>query len=432
VRYSNTHPASQFNPNYVQAAKTWRAVAYSNLANDWAWGDSSPVHFICHSQGGTTVRYLIELLSGRYAKSYQKLPDTNCQSWVKSVVTIGTPHKGTTVTNVIMVSSEANKLASSKLNMEKQNLLPTDYMEILTRAILSVSYQPLGSRFYDLQLDHWGFFRLPNESPSDMYDRLRRIVPIWWQSEVNGFYDNSIAGVAKLDEFARIPSSKTYYFTMSFSATRSFPDEKVTQDDVNSFLALFPFSQITNPGGLLGVFSAHVFNFFSGIPGFPRFQTMATWFTKVANKHLANMSYFSRIPLPGSQIPRSDMLPLITLPAYAMGGYNVAVDDLHILQNIRPGDFHLNDGIVNTISMIGPVDGPIEELPFPISILASPATAASAKGKYWHLGRNITMDHADQIGVFTDWQTVSYSPVVVLLAHPKRRQVCIRMYTNTM
>jgi len=59
---------------------------------------------ICHSQGGNTVRLLVELLSGRHKQwniTYFDSALGDRRNLVKSVVTLGTPYLGTTITNVI-------------------------------------------------------------------------------------------------------------------------------------------------------------------------------------------------------------------------------------------------------------------------------------------------------------------------------------------
>ena len=76
------------------------------LPGTWQWSSDNPVHMICHSQGGNTVRLLIELLSGRHGirnKTYFNL--ANRQDFVKSVITLGTPYLGTTITDVIFTVS---------------------------------------------------------------------------------------------------------------------------------------------------------------------------------------------------------------------------------------------------------------------------------------------------------------------------------------
>ena len=94
------------------------------------------------------------------------------------------------------------------------------------------------------------------------------------------------------------------------------------------------------------------------------------------------------------------MLPFLSLFGYSMGGY-------HLPNNVLPGitseQYQVNDGIENTESMSGPRSGPIQQGDFPTDAMATPA---ATRGIYWHLGKNETTDHAAQIGVFTDSNTV--------------------------
>ena len=106
VNFGNAHPSPY--PALVATAQTWQAVVYHTPANPlpdaWQWNVDNRINFICHSQGGTTIRYLIELLSGTSDPNLPQFLGTNRQRWVKSVVTLGTPHKGTTVTGVVNVT----------------------------------------------------------------------------------------------------------------------------------------------------------------------------------------------------------------------------------------------------------------------------------------------------------------------------------------
>ncbi len=65
------------------------------------------VDFICHSQGGTTARYLIQLLSGA-PNGLPKLLAQYRQDWVRSITILGTPSQGTTVIDVVNVYSSMN------------------------------------------------------------------------------------------------------------------------------------------------------------------------------------------------------------------------------------------------------------------------------------------------------------------------------------
>jgi hypothetical protein len=79
---------------------------------NWVWSMDKPVHFICHSQGGNTVRYLLHLMecgsrnltndtSGSPPAHSKYFGEPGRSKWAISVSTIGTPHRGTTVVNAI-------------------------------------------------------------------------------------------------------------------------------------------------------------------------------------------------------------------------------------------------------------------------------------------------------------------------------------------
>ncbi|KAK7977161.1 lipase [Apiospora saccharicola] len=215
------------------------------------------------------------------------------------------------------------------------------------------------------------------------------IIKHWWTSRCNGLYDNSIRGVQDLDTFAPLPSPDIYYFTMSFCATVPFPERTLTTEDVNEFFALFPLHE--------------VFNAFA--------RATLAWITRVARRHLQAMGYFSQLPLPGSQVPRPDVLPLMQFSAYAMGG-GMAIP-AGAPPTITSAGFAPNDGVVNTASMDGPVAGPVINGDFAAALTAN--GAAGVRGMYWHLGSNSTIDHADQIGVFTDPVTFDEVQVMYML-----------------
>jgi triacylglycerol esterase/lipase EstA (alpha/beta hydrolase family) len=99
VSYGQYITLPQANPTLTK-----QAVVLGALPGSWQWDHKHPVHMICHSQGGNTVRLLIELLSGRHGQwnpTYFASALGDRQDLVKSVVTLGTPYLGTTITNVI-------------------------------------------------------------------------------------------------------------------------------------------------------------------------------------------------------------------------------------------------------------------------------------------------------------------------------------------
>lgn len=100
-----------------------------------------------------------------------------------------------------------------------------------------------------------------------------------------------------------------------------------------------------------------------------------------------------------------------------MGGKNLSDDQIHILGD-ESVNWHLNDGIVNTESMKGPLnrngdlaDNRNKELitdarEFPFQ------DVQTARGKYWHFGVTASMDHADEIGIFIEENTVNRTAVL--------------------
>lgn len=228
-----------------------------------------------------------------------------------------------------------------------------------------------------------------------MHTRLSYLVPVWWQSNHHGLHDNSIPGVAELGNFAPNPSQDTYYFTMSFCATQPFNVRTLDQQDISDFITLFPLDRFTDPFGVTARSVAIILRLMQRLPLLPQIRDFAGWLIDVANRHLGRMGYFSRIPRPGNQIPRPDVLPVLTFFAYAMGGHQLDNQQSLILNNITSEDFQKNDGVVNTISMIGPANAQYSNDP--------------ARGRYLNLGENATIDHADQIGVFTSEDTVGSS-----------------------
>ncbi|KAH6645863.1 hypothetical protein BKA67DRAFT_695816 [Truncatella angustata] len=395
VNFGINHP-SPF-PALVAAAVTDQAVLYDTAANrlpaDWAWSATNRTNFICHSQGGTTIRYLIELLSGASDPDLPQFLGTNRQSWVKSVVTLGTPHKGTTVTEVV------------------DSILNPRGLDPLIDFVTSCSFEDKGQRLYDLHLDHWGFHRTnPGQTYQEMRAEIAPTIAAWWAGPHNGLFDNSIQGVTALDLFAPNPSPDIYYFTMSFCATQPFLDVMLTAQDVNEFLALFPLNWLWNPLGVFGRVAAPLQSLGSILGVLPSLHATLTSVTRMANRHLGKMGYFSQIPAPGTQLPRSDMLPLIMFFAYAMGGRNTTPPGWPAGNSEA---FKLNDGIVNTESMDGPVGGPVNYGNFTQQLAAT--GGQFVKGEYWHLGTNGTVDHADQVGVFTDPITNAEVKVMYLL-----------------
>jgi hypothetical protein len=227
-----------------------------------------------------------------------------------------------------------------------------------------------------------------------MRERIGPAVVAWFNGRVNGLHDNSIAGAADLNNLpATLAPPQTYVFTMAFRATDPFPHRILTRQDVEEFIRLLPGGNIFNFMGF-GFGIATLLQLADWADIAPELRSTFSWMTDVANRHLGAMGYFSQIPRPGEQIPRPDMLPVIAPFSYGMAG-------------VRGGEWAANDGIVNTVSMDGP-SGRVRGAEEFVSHFDR-ANPGPVQGPFWYFGENRTIDHADQLGVFTDPTTVSRS-----------------------
>ena len=94
----NRCPATSKTPNRKRAILF---TATKERYARWSWSEKNKVHFICHSQGGTTVRYLISLMAnGSRGLHWEYFTEEGRDNWAISITTLGTPHRGTTVVDV--------------------------------------------------------------------------------------------------------------------------------------------------------------------------------------------------------------------------------------------------------------------------------------------------------------------------------------------
>jgi triacylglycerol lipase len=162
------------------------------------WDAEHPVHLIGHSMGGQTARMLLYLLSQVfYADSAGTVPEESLllgqaqEGWIASVTSIATPHNGTTLTNIV------------------------------TRSVPFLQYfiglaAVVGNRFYDFDLQQWGFSRQPEESWVSYYRRMREH-PAWNTTNISA-WDLSLEGARQLNTL--LPADPdVYYFAFVLSAT---------------------------------------------------------------------------------------------------------------------------------------------------------------------------------------------------------------------
>ena len=91
-------------PEKTETTNRKRAILFTNdreKYKNWIWSKEDKAHFICHSQGGTTVRLLISLMARSDPRHQEYFGTPGRDDWAISVTTVGTPHKGTTVVPVV-------------------------------------------------------------------------------------------------------------------------------------------------------------------------------------------------------------------------------------------------------------------------------------------------------------------------------------------
>ena len=110
VDYGASHVVRQSYPGQPQKppGKCWAADPLNNpgnypLALYPQWDAAHPLHLIGHSQGGTTIRALIQLLEhGAPNEGDYALYQGGKVGWVRSVTTLSTPHNGTTLRDAVL------------------------------------------------------------------------------------------------------------------------------------------------------------------------------------------------------------------------------------------------------------------------------------------------------------------------------------------
>ncbi|MEM8511957.1 triacylglycerol lipase [Massilia sp. MP_M2] len=111
VDYGKAHVVTQAVPGQLQKppGKCWAADPRDNphaypLALYPQWDRAHPIHVIGHSQGGTTIRALIQLLEhGSMADEGDgALFKGGKTGWIRSATTISAPHNGTTLSDAVL------------------------------------------------------------------------------------------------------------------------------------------------------------------------------------------------------------------------------------------------------------------------------------------------------------------------------------------
>lgn len=169
-----------------------------------AWDANHPIHLISHSQGGQTVRTLIQLLehgSPNGNEGDSALFAGGHTGWVTSATTISTPHNGTSLAPVI-VNYVPN--VSSLLG------------DIISFLGLGGSSNPV----YDFKLQQFGVAQGPAESWSDFINRLSGAPFFSLSNHDSAQWDLSPDGAAQLNSWVTT-APDVYYYSIATSATEA-------------------------------------------------------------------------------------------------------------------------------------------------------------------------------------------------------------------
>ncbi|MDC8756590.1 esterase/lipase family protein [Janthinobacterium fluminis] len=209
--YGARHTASHAAFGAVQkpAGKCWAADPANNpqhypLALYPAWDASHPLHLIAHSQGGQTVRTLIQLLENGPPNGSEgdgELYAGGKIGWVKSATTISSPHNGTTLRDVIVdFLPHVSELAG----------------KIIDIAGLGGSHNPL----YQFRLEQFKLAQEPAESFRDFFERIQG-TPFWALANHDAAqWDLGPDGARELNAWVRT-SPHVYYYSIGSDATEA-------------------------------------------------------------------------------------------------------------------------------------------------------------------------------------------------------------------
>ena len=167
-----------------------------------AWDAAHPIHLIAHSQGGQTIRCLIELLENGSPHGDEgggELYKGGKIGWVISASTIAAPHNGTSLHDAI----------------GNFGLVATD---LASRIAAVASPKPGAKPVLDLKLDRYGVSRAPGESDHEYLARAKA-APIWDAEKYDtAQYEMGPDGAQQFNTWVKT-SPNVYYFSVANSAT---------------------------------------------------------------------------------------------------------------------------------------------------------------------------------------------------------------------
>ncbi|MTW11284.1 hypothetical protein GM658_11835 [Pseudoduganella eburnea] len=202
----NTIAVEQAKP----AGKCWAADPSNNpdkypLALYPQWDAAHPIHLVGHSQGGQTIRTLIQLLekpgeSDPHCVPQDELLKGGRCGWVISATTIATPHNGTTLRDIVV------------------NWLPSA-STLAGLAVQAMGTGGSGGNGFKFRLEQYGVGAAPSESVTSFFERTRNH-PFWsLDNHDSAQWELSPDGARELNNWVKT-SPNVYYFSISAHAAR--------------------------------------------------------------------------------------------------------------------------------------------------------------------------------------------------------------------
>jgi triacylglycerol lipase len=182
------------------AGKCWAADPSNNpekypLALYPQWDAAHPIHLVGHSQGGQTIRALIQLMEQGTVGSGA------ARGWITSASTIATPHNGTTLRDIVI------------------GWLP-DASTLAGLAVQATGAGGSGGSGFKFRLEQFGMKASTTESIDDFFERTRSH-PFWsLGNHDSAQWDLSPDGASELNSWVKT-SPDIYYFSFSAQATES-------------------------------------------------------------------------------------------------------------------------------------------------------------------------------------------------------------------
>jgi triacylglycerol lipase len=210
VDYGSSHSARfvAFGAQRQPAGKCWAADPANNpqgypLALYPQWDADHPVHLMAHSQGGQTVRALIQLLehgSPNGDEGGGELYAGGKVGWVISATTLAAPHDGTSLRDAV-----------------------GDFAPRLTELVAGVAKMArMGGapQTFDFGLEQFGIRRSGVE-PAAAFDRRALSSPFWDQENFDSAqHEMGPDGAQEFNAWVRT-SPNVYYFSMANVATEA-------------------------------------------------------------------------------------------------------------------------------------------------------------------------------------------------------------------